>query len=1660
MSPDMINLLIIVIPTVIFGLLLGFGIIFGIIRGFRKSLILGIQALVAFAIVFVFFMVFIFADPDGKKIVSATNGIAGNGWLQSTIASATNKTVSTSTVSLKEILMELIPQFMDFKDAIQSVIVENGAYVMTLVNFIIRFVYAIISLIIYLLLVFIFYIIYVIFYPERRHKRRVERKYERLERDKPYKKRRLLGLLIGTIRGLISSLTIAAFIGSILFMVTGSDGNKKYEDSKVEFSNKEFSDYYNMYQAIESYGSNGIYKVLGVLKNKDQIPYYLYITEMFYSGHLTDTSRNIDNQNIWMVEEVGAYTKFVNDITDLVIKYGFDELDGVLTNPNDQEKINALVKALDNEKFQEDFDKVIDDFDAKTYFSNFALSLVDSIAIHIDGLTEGMDATTANILKILFTGNAIEGYETGENLAHLTPSDLLSSDDAKTLLKVTLPLVLSNAPSFIEYATNSDNEPPLKEIISILKGILPEFKNMSALNDETKATNLNNTLERLYQYMDKVLAEKIDEKTSASGIVLTKFNLVTETTTSGTNWVDEIQNLLDVGINVIKIAENILPSSLKDIDFVDLLLNIFQGEKGTENIELFDAINKNDSISYNKVFLYNISKNFLNLYKNNFDIKYFHNIKVDKNFYLFINKNTNENGFSKQKRYLSENFNIGDYSPLFEMLQEIKEKLNTIDKETVVENFMLKDDSLFEEFEVFVKDYNNISMLLQLIGFPLNKNYTKKYNDYQKKINNLIDSLKKNKNGINITMGLIQNYLSNTLVNYISNLSKKDIEGYTPIINNIIDIVYEFIRDFNLREDFINKLFERELERIKIKDLLSENNVSGKCINFLNYVILGNIKNEQKDNDTNIKNEQKDNDTIKYYQKKFLEGIKDKNDFFNYEKCLKNDYKTNETKNKYPNNMPALVVSILDGTNKTKNSKKNTFFEKFYFVITYCFPQGYNETKNDKRDYFCSNEDYEKIVKLSFNSRAFRDVLSIDSTNLKVNSIILMDEGDFETKSLEVIISIIALIILLIPLIINIYLYLFKKKKNNNNNKGKIFNKLDKDEINSLDENNKNEEEDEERLKEEREEIIFPKRIILLNYFFNYRENFKELFNFKSDSNINNMNGLNYIKGLIGMSMILLVFGHIYFILFNFPLKKFGQWNLYRMMSSPFFIVPMSGLRYAPRFIISCSGFTFTYKYLSFLDKNPKNYFLKFLFQQNYKYFLLILIFLGRPLAYFIHRFFFGISPMMELLHYFLKKPEDLKEYLLSFILFNLDDDFKTYERNTQDSFDYFWLPFNEILFFILGLILISVGYKYKLRIDLIIIIFFIILYMIKILLYIIYNHCLKDNEIYPTLYYYIIDYGKLMLCPYFNLSYYLIGMYFGLMRYTVQKIMTEIEQNKNDIINLDEDNNSFKDEERKMIKNIEKNNSSKIIFYNDGLLSLENNKEKEGFDSEKDLKGKLLDSESIKIKRHLSGNISNKLFKNNNNTSKIEDNDDTSNSSKNSLNYKTNDSKNIISKRKEMPFFELPISIIKWHKNHIGNLAFFAIIIIMVIIYILLIFSYYFFFDIEVDLDKSKKNEYMKKLRLEDILTDKFFNCLYLIDIELIVILVHWAAFIISLREQNRIYDFLRNDYWNFFTKSYFSYILLLNPIILYILYGNETVISLELLSIYLYSIINLFLF
>ena len=144
--------------------------------------------------------------------------------------------------------------------------------------------------------------------------------------------------------------------------------------------------------------------------------------------------------------------------------------------------------------------------------------------------------------------------------------------------------------------------------------------------------------------------------------------------------------------------------------------------------------------------------------------------------------------------------------------------------------------------------------------------------------------------------------------------------------------------------------------------------------------------------------------------------------------------------------------------------------------------------------------------------------------------------------------------------------------------------------------------------------------------------------------------------------------------------------------------------------------------------------------------------------------------------------------------------------ENRQNIIQYFYVPLNEIFFFIFGTILISLGYKFKIKIDFIIIFIFFFLYLGRFFMF---TFELMQKELYPTLYFYLFGYGARMINPFYNLPDFLIGMYFGIINYNIQRgLIIYKKENNSSHLKLwqlrenmnkknEQNNNEFNDDEQ-----------------------------------------------------------------------------------------------------------------------------------------------------------------------------------------------------------------------------------------------------------------------
>ena len=1181
-----------------------------------------------------------------------------------------------------------------------------------------------------------------------------------------------------------------------------------------------------------------------------------------------------------------------------------------------------------------------------------------------------------------------------------------------------------------------------------------------------------------------------------------------------------VLNLTKILINAVRNNTQNLRNYLQSMDeafFKIVFKNIFLNETDSQFLidilmdfrnssligELIDIINKNKTILDDiDIFIDNI---FIDKVTFNDTLEFIKNILNNYSDIIpFLNKLVKEYpDLIYLLRILKKTRNIDNDNNEFEnYLDSIKNSFG--EALSLLIKFIMKsnEEEILNDFSHFLKNnveaVNNtlVFMKKHLSKFYYEIKYLFKSDDFA---NDFIFKIFTEKNIEKILQILIED--ENVIMDFANYINKTEKYEYLPVnlivfcINNnrLVRIFGEIFKslissEIKMQETLplqIYGSFVREIVDIYVNHK-KENftkNISPECLELLNYTYLGNIN----DKEVAKKFGNFDKKITGYYlYKLIIDTTKDKNDIISYENCLEHVPTFNGvsiSNVKYIGNFPTYIISLIDFTQRKDIIKNSTFYENYKYILGFCFPQSNNTEKNKyifengtKSYYHCENKHYEYLIR-----RILEIIQDIEGMNINVIEINKYNNTmKFSWKAFLI------FFILIIPIIIYIFLLIYRifaiKEKKNVIIIKNTRNKEDDDKDNLID-NKIIEEEDKTNKKKVK---IVPKWYKLLNIFFNFKENIKELFYFESNkTNINDIRGLNYINGLIGISIILTILGQLYFIFFNIPIKRFGSFQFYELISSPFYVLLIIGLRYSPRVLFSCSGYTLTYKYLSYIERGFSCYFIKFFFYQLYKYFILVLIicFLRYSL-YDIISFISEIRPMWKLFYENeLKKPENWGEFIAYLLDIDIIDEIKNlfsdeHKEFYHDLLDYFWISFNEIFFFVFGIILLSIGYKAHLRIDYFIFLLIIIIFGFKIGLYFYYY---KKLNLYTTLYYYLFDYGYAMIYPLFNLSYFLIGMYFGLINYSLQNGIIDLHIQNNSykrIINKVEGKKTISSKSSSMNLNenneINKKSSSKSsnlsLFDNNDLFNNENDNDNDNDIDNDNKEFKKTETEELKEKNENENENENKneneKYINFNNRDSINDSIDlNSNNSRKSENNNKNNN-NYVKELQSMPFLISAVYFIKWNKKENLKMFFNIFLFILFLIIIIFSFSYIIFIKIyewiidkkEINEDYSENDKLYEKISLVNFIINPILNIIYLIDIEIVVIFIQLSFFILSMKGHYFINDFFSHIYWSFFTKSYFSFQMVCNPIILFMFYQSETIVKLTLLNIILYFIINTF--
>ena len=1094
------------------------------------------------------------------------------------------------------------------------------------------------------------------------------------------------------------------------------------------------------------------------------------------------------------------------------------------------------------------------------------------------------------------------------------------------------------------------------------------------------------------------------------------------------NYPDQILDFINNNKDLIKILLGITSGVVKDIVF-DLL----EDDNPILN-NLFELVKQKDSDSN---YILDYVKNALNQTDNSFNYV-FTNLKHAFNFPGF--RELFNEVYQRYKNYLFDIISLFPQQHKDEKDNSLIPLIMTVKKfiqdyqDILIELFYnivshFKDyDAVYEDLrKFFLYNCTNTSLLsdLELIfsDEELARNISEivrldsKIADIildkiilDQKLMSFVIKLLNNTKFINELADILQNlsnsaYIKENVPLFLTNIIDGEIEKKDLLLRAFQNIVRNILTESGLKS-FVGSGITTTLTEFFLPDF-KKYEVGESCIMLFNHTFFNTTSDI--------------NDFKFYYAKKLIiDSTKSRNDFLTYENCL-NGYDKSIHSKEYQMKPVYVIGKITDRYNQSE-LKNSIYYEKYNYIMSFCFPQGTNKTTHET---LCSDDDYGKLIKI-FNS------LAHNMNKTEVRSFVLTQE-DLKGKPKHYLYLAFIAIVSALPLLIAIFLKLYKVIKLSNYRKDEINNKLSS----KNKDNNKVMKTKEIYGKELSIKKIMPKWYRLLNEYFNLVKNGSELFNFSlNQTNFNDFNGITYIKGILGLSMFLNIFGLTFFILSNLPTKILGTYQFYYSVNNLFYILAFVGLRYCPRIIFSCNGYTLIYKFLNFIEHDPNFCFFKFLILQSYKFILLIFVSLYlRFCLYYIDVIFDNIrNPMREIFHNQLEE-HSIKYfyYLLSFLFYNIKDD----ELFTNESvfIQYLYLPINEIFLFIYGIALISIGYKFKLRFDIIIIISFILVYLFKLAIFIFFMH---ERKIYSTLYFFLHGYGVLMLNPIFNLPSFLVGMYFGLVNFTIQRGVNNINKDEKykeyELLDYDK-----QDMNQKRMPSEEKKRFYKIINNND----LEDDKL----------------SRILTFSRNQSSvfEVENYVVKSEKSNISFDSEDEKS--QKENLDINTRWDKREINNNLliTMPFLKSTVDFTNFHRRNQDKIILKIILVIFFVLLIFFISVRYIFIHIYITKDIKPDANISDTLSFEKIIPNYFLNILYVIDIEIVVIIINWICFYLYFKG-GQINDFLNHIYWSFFIKSYFSYALVSSPVILYIFYQSETVIAVTIFNILLYSLISCF--
>ncbi|MGM9879954.1 MAG: hypothetical protein ACI318_01605 [Bacilli bacterium] len=587
-TADLVDLSVLWAPSIFFVLIIAGSTLIGMVRGYRKSLILFIQSIIAFSLCLIIYLCLVNIEAVDKFLLVLANSICklfANKDLPSLLE------ISSSGTHLKEVITDYIIIRMDFGDMINIMLSDNTSYIYALINFIYHIAFAIFMWFIYEMMLFIFYIIYLIFFSNRRYIKKIDEKFSNNLADGSYRKKPGRGALVGCVRGTITALISLSFLGSALYMIAGK-GEGSVED--INFGDETTNQVFSMYRSFDKYGTNGIYKVLNAIDNDDDVPLYLFAADLVLQGSYVEIDEETGEENkiqLSLRNEIGVYSEFAREAGNLFLKYGGERIRSLILGKSEEDPFYIIMDVFSEPEFQADFQIAIDKISDAKYINKLAFSLIDSYLANINDFVDGVPQEVGEMARIIFK----KGYyssmipeekalaSSGKVLPYISSKDIILRQDLSNILRAFYVLVDG---SILE---GEEFDPAV-----LIRQLLPYIRSLS-LFDIRENNPINPVLGRVFMLCENTYLKEIKldngtttenkkylskEETDAYQTLISNYKI---------DYVKEINALLDSVDAITEMYNNVYDP---EKEVIDVILSIFDedGVNYSRNIELFNQL--------------------------------------------------------------------------------------------------------------------------------------------------------------------------------------------------------------------------------------------------------------------------------------------------------------------------------------------------------------------------------------------------------------------------------------------------------------------------------------------------------------------------------------------------------------------------------------------------------------------------------------------------------------------------------------------------------------------------------------------------------------------------------------------------------------------------------------------------------------------------------------------------------------------------------------------------------------------------------------------------------------------------------------------------------------------------------------------------------------